>query len=240
MYHRVRAVGGQGTVHGNGESVDACGQQVGEDCSNHVESQIENGQHDAEEDGQGQVFVGDDPVDGLAAPALPGFPAFHYRTGADLFDEVVTHIRQGGVTVHAMFCFHLLNAVLNEFQLVLIQFQPGDDILVALDQLGGRKAYGNPGRLGVVFDLVNHSVNAPMDWAGGAEVVDGGEDLSSGCEDGDFHQFVHTLILCRRDGDHRDAQLPGHGLDVDGAAAAGDLVHHVEGQYHGDAHFQQL
>ena len=32
-----------------------------------LKGQEENGQHDGEEHGQGQVFVGDHPVDGLAA-----------------------------------------------------------------------------------------------------------------------------------------------------------------------------
>ena len=32
----------------------------------------------------------------------------------------------------------------------------------------------------------------------------------------------------------------GHSLHVDGAAAGGDLIHHVQGQYHGNTHLHQL
>ena len=39
--------------------------------------------------------------------------------------KVVAHIRQGGVAVHAALVLHLLDAVLNELQLVLVQGQAG-------------------------------------------------------------------------------------------------------------------
>ena len=121
MYHGVQAVSRQPGVHSGGEGVDARRQQVGEERADDVEGQVEDQQHDAEENGQGQVLVGDDPVNGLAAGTLLGLPALYHRLGADVFDEVVAHIRQGGVAVHAVLGFHLLNAVLNELQLVLIQ-----------------------------------------------------------------------------------------------------------------------
>ena len=121
MYHGIQTVGCQPGIHGGGEGIDARRQQVGEERADDVEGQVEDQQHDAEENGEGQVLVGDDAVDGLAAGPLSGLPAFDHRLGADAFNEVVPHIRQGGVAVHAVLGFHLLNAVLNELQLVLIQ-----------------------------------------------------------------------------------------------------------------------
>ena len=54
------------------------------------------------------------------------------------------------------------------------------------------------------------------------------------------HQFVHALVLGRRDGHHRDAQHGFHLVDADGAAVAAHLVHHVQGQHHGGIQLHEL
>ena len=54
------------------------------------------------------------------------------------------------------------------------------------------------------------------------------------------HQLCHALVFGGDDGDHRDAQQLFHAVDVDGAAVAPDLVHHVQGQDHGHVQLQQL
>ena len=115
-----------------------------------------------------------------------------------------------------------------------------DDVLVPLDELGGGEADRDAGLFRVVLDLVDHRVDAAVDRAGGAEVVHRGVHLVPGGLDGDLHQLVHALVLHGGDGHHRDAQGLGEPLDVDGAAAGGDLVHHVQGQHHGDPHLHQL
>ena len=94
--------------------------------------------------------------------------------------------------------------------------------------------------MGVVLDLVDHRVDAAVDRTGGAEVIHGGVDLIFGDCHSDPHQFFHAFVLDCGDGHHRDSQRLGHGLDVDGAAVGGDLIHHVQGQHHGDAHLHEL
>ena len=216
------------------------GQQVGKERSDDVEGQVENRQHDAEEDGQGQVFAGDDPVDGFAALPLPGLPALDHCAGTDLLNEVIAHIRQSGVAVHAAFRLHLLNAVLDQLFFVLVQLQPLIDVGVAFDELRGGKAHRDVRLLGVILDLVDHRMDATVDRTGRAEVVHGGVDLVFGDCHGDPHQFLYAFVLDCGDGYHGDAQRLGHGLDVDGSAVGGDLIHHVQGQHHGDAHLHEL
>ena len=139
-----------------------------------------------------------------------------------------------------MLRLHLLDAVLDKLQLILVQSQPCPDVLVVLNELGGGEAHRQARGLGVVLNLVDHGVDAAVYRPGGAEVVDSRQGLIPGRRHGDADQLLHAVILHGGDGDHRDTQGSGHGLDVDGAAAGGDLVHHVQGQHHGDAHLQQL
>ena len=47
------------------------------------------------------------------------------------------------------------------------------------------------------------------------------------------HQLRHTLVLGGGDGHHRHTQPGGNLLNIDTAAAARYLVHHVEGHHHG-------
>ena len=238
--HRVEPVGGETAVRGHGEGVDPGGQQVRQKGADDVEGQEEDAQHDGEEQRQGEILVGDHPVDGIAALPLPALTALDHRAGADALDEVVAHIRQGGVAVHAALILHLPDAVLDQLQLVLVQGQARRDIRVPLDELGGGEPDGDAGLFRVVLDLVDHRVDAPVDRTGGAEVVHRGVHLVPCGLDSDLHQLVHALVLHGGDGDHRDAQGLGEPLDIDGAAAGGDLVHHVQSQHHGDPHLHQL
>ena len=112
MDHRVDAVGRQPRVHRSGEGVDAHGQQVGEEITDDAEGQPEDGQHDAQEDGDGPVLAGQDAVDAHAADVLPALVALDYAVVAHALDEHIAHIRQGGIAVHAVLVLHLQNAVL--------------------------------------------------------------------------------------------------------------------------------
>ena len=227
MDHGVQSIGGEAAVHRRGEGIDPRGQQIRQEGADDFKGQEEDAQHDGEEQRQGQVFVGHHPIDGLAAGPLPGLPALHHRAGADGFDEGVAHIRQCGIAVHAALVLHLLDAVLNELQLVLVQGQAGHDVLVSLNELGGGEPDGKARSLRVILDLVDHRVDAPVDRSGGAEVVHRRQRLGPGSLDGNLHKLVHALVFHSGDGHHRDAQCLGHSLHVDGAAAGGDLIHHV-------------
>ena len=92
----------------------------------------------------------------------------------------------------------------------------------------------------MILDLVDHGVDAAVHRAGGAEVVHRRIGPGARGVHGGADQLLHALVFHGGDGHHRDAQSLGHGLDVDGTAAAGHLVHHVQRQHHGDAHLHQL
>ena len=139
-----------------------------------------------------------------------------------------------------MLRLHLLDAVFDEFQLILVQHEAFLDIPVVLNELGGGKAHRQARGLRMVLDLVDHRVDAAVHRAGGAEVVHQGQGFAAGRGHGDADQLLYALIFYGGDGNHRDPQGGGHGFDVDRAAAGGNLVHHVQGQHHGDAHLQQL
>ena len=238
--HRVQAVGRESGVNDDRQSVDTSGQQVGEEGAEDIESQIEDGQHDTKENRQGQVLVGNDPVDGLAPLALSGRPAFHHGGIAYPLNEVVAHVGQSGVAVHATFGLHLCDTVLQKLQFVLVQLQPIPDIRVVLNEFGGGEADREPGGFRVVLDLMDHRMDAAVDRTGSAEIVYRRIDSVFSGVDCGADQLIHTLVFHGRDGDHRDAQRLGHAFDVDGAAVGGDFVHHVQRQYHGNAHLHQL
>ena len=54
------------------------------------------------------------------------------------------------------------------------------------------------------------------------------------------HEFLDAFAVDGRNRDHGNAQQRFQLVDVDGSAVAPDLVHHIEGDDHGDVHFQQL
>lgn len=91
---------------------------------------------------------------------------------------------------------------------------------------------------------MHHRVDAAVD--GAAVVVPVAEILLQrrllilGDMDGVTDQLVHALVLGGGDGDHRHAQHGLHGVDVNGALIAHQLVHHVQRHHHGDAHLQKL
>ncbi len=57
---------------------------------------------------------------------------------------------------------------------------------------------------------------------------------------GMVHKFLDTFSLCRRDRHDRQAEYRLHLVDIDGAAVAPDLIHHIEGQHHRDIEFHEL
>ena len=56
--------------------------------------------------------------------------------------------------------------MLNELQLVLVQFQPLPHVLIVFNELGGGEAHRQAGGLGVVLNLVDHRVDAAVHRAG--------------------------------------------------------------------------
>ncbi len=176
MHHGVHAKGGEGPIHSACDAINALGHQVGQPGPHHVEGEVEDGQHDGKEHRQGQHLVGEQPVNGHAALALAALLVVAHAALTQLLDEGVAHVGQGLVAVHAAVGLHLHHAVLNQLPLVFIKPQVHGQGLVALDQLGGRKAAGEAVLLGVVFNHVADGVDAAVHRARAAEVHPLGQD----------------------------------------------------------------
>ena len=73
-----------------------------------------------------------------------------------------------------------------------------------------------------------------------AEILPQGLFLVAGDVHRVAHQLVHALALGGGDGHHRHPQHLLHAVYVHRAAVAGHLVHHVQGDDHGQPHLQQL
>ena len=240
MYHRVEPIGSQAPVDPGGEAVDGRGKHVLQEGADHVEGQPEDQEHNAHEDRDGGVFVGQHPVNADGTEMLAALSAFDHGFVTQFFDVFIAHGGNGGVAVQTALLLHLDDAVLQQLQLILVDGKALDDILVALDHLGRRKAPGHTRILGVVLDLVGHGVNAAVDRSVVTEVDALGAPFLSGGPNGTFDQLIDALILCRRDGDHRNSQFLRHFGHVDGAAVAPDLVHHVQSQNQRNVHLQKL
>ena len=187
---------------------------------------------------------GEEAVDLLAAYALPALPGLDDRLLAQPLDEVKAHVRDGGAAVQTAFRLHLLNDMLQHLLLVLVQRQLPEDKGVALNSLGGGKAHRQTGLLGMVLDKMHHRVDTAVNGAAVvvlvAEVLLQRRLLIPGDVNGVAHQLVHALVFGGGDGDHRHAQHGLHGVDVDGALIAHQLIHHVQCHHRGNIHLQKL
>ena len=176
----------------------------------------------------------------FAAGALLAFGGAVHGRLHGLLDKGVPHIRQCGVAVQPAFLLHLHHTVLNGFQLVLIQRKLLLDVRIALDQLGGGKAPRNTGFMGVVLDLVDHSVDAPVHRAGRAQIPLGGHlpGLYGALQH--VHQLADALVFGGADGHHRQPQRIAELFHVNAPAIGPHFVHHVQRHHHGDAQIHHL
>ena len=169
----------------------------------------------------------------------------HHGLLAQARDEAEAHVRQRRHAVLTALLLHLGHDVLQHLHLVAVQLQLIQDRLVALDELRGGKAGGNPAATGMVVDQVHHRVDAAVHRAVVvarivAEVHAPGPHVVARGVERVLDQFVDALILRGRDRHHRDAQGLLQRVYVDRAAVLAHLVHHVQRQHHGHVQLDQL
>ena len=165
--------------------------------------------------------------------------------GADGLDEREAHVGESRKAIGAGLLLHLGDDVLHGVKLVLLEAKCFDDQLVALDELGRGVAVGQASALGVIGDKLSNGVDAAVHGAAVRSVraaeVDTPRALAvAGHVDGVLHQLVYALVLGGRDGHHRHAQEGLQGVHVHGAAVLSDLIHHVEGDDHGNVQLHEL
>ena len=168
------------------------------------------------------------------------FPCFGDAGSADFLYEVVAHVRQGGVPVHAGIVLHFNDGVLNQLFFVLAQVQQFVKILLALNELGGAEPAGDSRPLGMVLNDMAHRVDAPVYRAVGTEVLYLGLDTAAGGRKQGVHQLGDAFIFGGADGNHRNPQGLRHLPHVHAAAVAPELVHHVQGDDHGHLQAHKL
>ena len=172
----------------------------------------------------------------------------HDGGAAEIFQEREAHVGQGRLSVQAGLLLHDGDDLFKRLPLVLRQVEGLLDDGVILNELGGGKAHRQAGGFGVVLHHVGRGVDAPVDGPQGVILVgvvrakvDAHRGLPvAGDVDGVVDQLVDALVLHRRDGHHRDAQGLLQLVDPDRAPVGPHLIHHVQGQDHGDAQLHEL
>ena len=116
--------------------------------------------------------------------------------------------------------------------------------MVAFDELGGGKAHGDVGTLGMVFDEVHDAVQTAVNGAAMvvlvAKVLPYGGFLVFRDVDGMVDQLVDTLVFRGGNGHHGQTEDLLHLVHQNAAAVVAHLVHHVECQNHRRAQFHEL
>ena len=240
MRHGVEAVCRERPINHARQRIDAEGEQVAQEFADDVERQIENEKHHAEKDRDRRVFSGQDAVELAAAGVLAALVRLYDRLRHGVFNEAVAHVRQRRVAVKTALLLHLHDGVLDQLQLVRVELKLVRDRFIALDELCCRKADGDARRLRVVLDYMADRVDAAVDGALRAEVIDARLLAQTRRADGDFDQLLHALAVCRADGHDGHAQKLGQERRIDRAAVSGQLVHHVERQHRGRLERQEL
>ena len=234
----------QGIVYKNRQVLNAPFQQALQPRADHAEGQIEHQRHDAHKRRNRRIFSSEEAVDPCAAQLLLALVGLYHSLIHQLVDKVEPHICNGGGAVQAALLLHLQDDMLDHLFFVLIQLQGLLNAGVALHQLCGSKAHRDPRRPGVVLDEMDDAVDAAVNGTAvvilAAEVHPARTLLILCHMDGVIHQLVHALVLGGGNGDHRDAQHRFHLVDVDGAAVAAHLIHHIQCQHHGGVQLHQL
>ena len=169
----------------------------------------------------------------------------HHGFFAQALNKVKAHIRQRSLPVQPGFAFQLGNGVAQKIPLVFVKLQRLFDQDIALYQFGGRKANGQPGALGMVFDQVGHRMDAAMHRAllavGGIAEINAARAFPvAGNVQRMIYQLVNALVFGGGNGHHGHTQQFLQLVYHHGTAVGAHFVHHVEGQHHGNAQLHQL
>ena len=247
MHYRVDSVIGQGLIGAGGHPVNAGAEQVAQKGAHAAEGQPEHQTHDAQKHRYCKILARQHLIKGHAAGVLLTLVRLDHRIFAQVADEIVPGVAQGALPVGSGLFFQLHQGVLQQLLFVFRKVQAFQNGAVPLHQLGRRKAHGNSRPFGVVVDLVHNGVNASVHRVAAvvvavlpAEIRAGRLFLIMGHVQRMADQFINALVFCRTDGNDRNAQLRLQRVDHHGAAVGPHLIHHIQGQHHGNAQFQQL
>ena len=242
--HLVHAGGSQCAVHDAGQGFNPHCEKILKPGADHIEGQVKDQSHHADENGNRGIFARQDLVDLPASRMLAVFTRFFDTGIADLCNKGKPHIGDGCTAVQPALFFHLERDVFQRFPLVVVQAEPVDDQPVALNRLAGGKTHRNPSRFRVVLNQVDHRVEAAVYGAAVlvliTEILPLGLFLILRDMDGMIHQFLDALVLGGGNRHDRHAQHGFHRVHVHSTAVFGHFIHHVQRHHDGNVHFQQL
>ena len=235
---RKRRVG-RGRPH-----VDELAEALLQPTADDVEREQKHREHDGDEAGYGRPLAGEDAVDARGLLVLPALAGLHDAGVAYVKDEREAHVGDGGARVEPALVLHLADDALDRLLLGVAQGELGRDGLVPLDELARRESHRELGSLRPLQDDVSDrlvaAAQAVVVLAGQVDYRLGRPLLVAGHVQGVAGDFLHALAGRRAYGDYRHAEHPFHAVDVNRAAVARELVHHVQRHHHGHAHLEAL
>ena len=213
--------------------------------ADHAKRQPKDEAHNHQKRRNGRIATRQNAVDFDRAHVFAAFVRLDDAAPAHIADKAKAHVRQRRQAVSAGLALHLGDDVLDSVELVAIQVKRLGYQLVALNQLGRRKAHWDARRHGMVLDQVSNAVDAAMQRAavwtiGQAEVQATGALAEPRHVQGMIHQLADTLVAGSANGNNGHAQQALEQVDVHGAAVGGHLVHHVERDDHGAVELHKL
>ena len=169
----------------------------------------------------------------------------HHGLTAEGCNKLKPHIRQCRHPVKATLLLHLRNDMPQCFHLILLQMQCLQNWLIALNELGRTESDRQLFPLRMVLDQMGHRMDAPVYRAaisaGAIAEIRPGWFLSiSRHMDTVFNELINAFVFRRRNRYHRNAQGLFQRIDLDGPAVYPHLIHHIQGQDHGNPQLNEL
>ena len=231
-------------VHTVGDDTDSTLQQPLKEGSDYIEGEPEYQCHNSDKAGNSRPLTGKNPVDPLRSLSLTALFWLYHRFFTDTLNEIKAHVRDGGTSIHTAFLFHLCHDALQHLVFILIQMQLACNQRIPLYDFRRGKTQRQPRLLGMILDNRLHRVNGPVNRAAviipAAKILSGRPLLILRNVNGMVNQLRNTLVLRRRDGNHRHSKHGFHAVDVNGAVISRHFIHHVESHHHGNVHLQKL
>ena len=220
---------------------------IGQPGARTHERKRENERHEREEARDTCEAASQDLVGRKAALVLATLLRAHDRARTEVLEEGEAHVGQGRLAVKPRVALHSLDELADCRALVGRHGKRRLHGRVALDELGRGKACGKPRLLGIGLHDVHCRVDALVQGAGLLVLVVGMAEVHTPRRfaetrhmQGVFHKLVDALVLGGRNGDDGNAKLALELVDEHRSAVGAYLVHHVEGEHHGDSELHEL
>ena len=229
--------------HGS-QAFNAAFQQPLQPCADDIEGQPEYQCHNANKGRDCRIFAGEELVNFPAAFPFLAFPCLDYASVYQLSNKRKPHVGNGCCPVQTAFLLHLADNMLHHLLFIFSELEDIHDALVTFHQLGCGKTNRNFRLFRMVLNQMHNAVQTAVYRTSMVafitEILSARSFLIFGHMHRMVDQFFDAFILRRGNRHHRNAQQFLHGIDVNTAAVAAHLIHHIEYQHHGHIQLHQL